>query len=117
MTLLATLGSRERTPVPALPRLALVDRARPVLEEPGAPSAFDGDDLGDDGRGDLLRALGAEVEAGGTSDPGAVGVRDVDALVAELGEQALGPHGRPEHRDEARVRGEQRANVVLVPQE
>src|SRR5512132_2802690 len=85
-------ASAERTPsapAPALSgRVPLVDRPRAIPEEPGAPSPLHGHDLGDDGGGDLLRALGAEVEPGGAPEPRTVGFRDVDTLVAELGQQA-----------------------------
>src|ERR671931_2789557 len=100
---------------PGLRRASLVDRTRTVLQEPGAAAALDRHDLGDDRGRDLLGALGPEIEPGRPSNPGEVGLRDVDALVPELGEQALRPDRGPEHRDEAQGRREQRLQVVLVP--
>src|SRR5262245_4458268 len=67
-----------------------VDRPGSVLQEARAPAALDGHDLGHDRGGDLLGALGTEVEPRRPADPREVGIRDVDPLVPKLGQQALG---------------------------
>src|SRR3990170_7462114 len=89
--------------------VALVDRAGAVLQEPGLAAALDRDDLGADRRGDLVGALGAEVQARGRVDPLQLVPPDRDALRTELGEHPLGADRRPEHRYEPRRRVEQRA--------
>src|SRR5262245_11356633 len=96
-----------------LRRTTLVDRARAILQEARPAAALDGDDLGDDRGRDLLGALGPEIQPGRPADPGEVGLRDVDALVPKLGQQALRPNRGSEPRDEPNGRGEQRAHVVL----
>src|SRR6266540_6366441 len=68
----------------------IVDGAEAVLEEPALPATLDGNDLGHDGRRDLLGALGADVQAGRAVDPGQVVPGDRRALLSELGQKSLG---------------------------
>ena len=70
-----------------------------VTEEAGPVAGADGQHLGHDRPGDLLGALGADIEAGGGVDLLDVLLGGFDALLGQVGEEAVEALSRPERAD------------------
>ena len=83
-----------------------MDRAGPVPERDAGSATQRGEDLGNDGRGNLLGAVGTDVQAGRRVERGQVRIGGSDI---QLGQQPVRPVPWPEHAEVAHTSSDETA--------